>query len=139
MYSIPRRIFLDGAVGPRIYPSEGIVAGSKTAATEAKMYVMPMLEDVSVTTEEQASASIHIDDIISSSWAFGLEDCVQYLWRFGLKLKEGLAALHLPLAVDKLAIAASSGPLLKRANEVLGMVAGAAVPSALHLGIDSAS
>ncbi len=52
MYSIPRRIFLDGAVGPRIYPSKGIVAGSKTATTEAKMYVMPMLEDVSATTEE---------------------------------------------------------------------------------------
>eukprot|EP00959_Pyramimonas_sp_CCMP1952_P372420 7799113-Pyramimonas_sp.AAC.1 len=102
------------------------------------MYVMPMREDASATTEEQASASIRIDGITFSSWAFGLEGCAQYLWRVGLKLKEGLAVLHLRLAVDKLAIADSSDPLLKRANEVLGMVAGAAVPSASHLGIDFA-
>ena len=110
-------VLLDGAVGPRIYPSKGIVAGSKTATTEAKIYVMPMLEDVSTSTDEQVTASIHIDDITSSAWAFGLEDCVRILWKFGAKLRQGLQALRLPLALDKLAITASSAPLLKRAKE----------------------
>eukprot|EP00959_Pyramimonas_sp_CCMP1952_P410816 8609424-Pyramimonas_sp.AAC.1 len=67
MCPIPRRIFLDGAVGPRIDHSKGIVAGSKTATTEANMHAMPMLQDVSSITDEEAASSSHIDDITSSS------------------------------------------------------------------------
>eukprot|EP00959_Pyramimonas_sp_CCMP1952_P096774 2022817-Pyramimonas_sp.AAC.1 len=114
------------------YPRRGIVAGSTLATYEAKVFLSPCVHATAGNIGDSAGLSLH--------WGTSDHWVVNSLKEIATIVHERLTqTLKLPMAYHKFGLAASSGPLLRLAQQELGVLGGpdGHLGSVSNLGIDT--
>ncbi|CAK0843148.1 unnamed protein product, partial [Prorocentrum cordatum] len=94
-----------GVLSDKMWPEEGIIAGSATATFEAKAYLIRLVQDPEILgawqAQESVGTTVHVDDMGLFSWSTLIEDCVTNMVELATRMYQGLEKLNLSLALQK--------------------------------------
>eukprot|EP00959_Pyramimonas_sp_CCMP1952_P131209 2743182-Pyramimonas_sp.AAC.1 len=125
-YQWPRYLQYDGMLMGPLDPQRGIVAGSASAALEAKMALLPMMDDeMDLRGDADSMRPLHVNDLSQHQWRDTmltvLKEMKEHVHRVGHRLQKELG---LPLATHKLNMVTSSGRMTELARTMLGKLGG---------------